>query len=144
MTSTDTLRSLTETVFDSVEGYRLAIDKAESLELKDALRERLEKRQETLEAMNTELERQGGDIVTKGTMTGDLHRMWLGIADMFESGDEAAAERVEEGEEYLADKFVSVMEDDDLDPETRAVLEECFIEVEEGETFSDALEEQYD
>ena len=144
MTSTETLRSLTETVFDSVEGYRLAVDKADSLELKDALRERLEKRQETLEAMNAELERQGGDVVTKGTMTGDLHRLWLNVADLFESGDEAAAERVEEGEEYLADKFVSVMEDDELDAETRAVLEDCFIEIEEGETFSDALEEQYD
>lgn len=144
MTSTDTLKSLTETVYDSVEGYRLAIDKADSVELKDALRERLERRQETLEALNAELERQGGDIVTKGTMTGDLHRLWLNVADLFESGDEAAAERVEEGEEYLADKFESALDDDDLDPQTRAVLEECFVEIEEGETFSDMLEEQYD
>lgn len=144
MTSTSTLKTLTETVYDSVEGYRLAIDKAESTELKEALTERLERRMETLEAMNDELERQGGQVVAKGTTTGDLHRMWLRIADLFESGDEAAAERVEEGEEYLADKFATALEEEDLDPETRAVLEECYEEVQEGEAFGDLLEDAYD
>lgn len=137
------LKTLTDTVYDSIEGYRKAIEKADSPHLKKLLNDRLRQREQTLEKLNAELQRQGEELVTKGTVTGELHQMWLGIADMFESGDEAAAERVEEGEDYLKSKFESALKDDDLDPQERAVVQQCFDEICQGERFGDMIERQY-
>lgn len=137
-----TFKTLVDTTFDSVEGYRKAAEKADSPALKRALTDRLQQRQATLDTLNAELQRTGDDLVTKGTVTGELHQLWLGIADMFESGDEAAAERVEEGEDYIRDKFKSAL-DSDLDPQERAVIQQAYAEISEGERFGDMIEKQY-
>ena len=138
------LKTLTDTTYDSIEGYRKAAEKADSPQLKRALGERRERREGTLATLNAELQRRGDELVTKGTMTGELHQLWLGITDLFENGDEAAAERVEEGEDYLKGKFESALEDDDLDPQERTVIQQCYAEICEGERFGDTVEQMTD
>ena len=142
--SSTTFKSLTDTTFDSVEGYRKAAEKADSPQLQQALNQRLQQREQTLRQMNAELERQGDELVTKGTMTGEAHQMFASISDMFESGDEAAAERVEEGEDYIKNKFQEAIESDQLEAQERAVVEQCYNEICEGEQFGDMIEKQYD
>ncbi|WFL77442.1 PA2169 family four-helix-bundle protein [Altererythrobacter arenosus] len=137
-------KSLTDTTFDSVEGYRKAAEKAESPSLKQALTQRCQQREQTLQQMNAELQRQGDELVTKGTVSGELHQLWMGITDMFENGDEAATERVEEGEDYIKGKFESALKSDALDVQERAIVEQCYNEICEGERFADMLEHQYD
>lgn len=136
-------KSVVDTVFDSVEGYRKAAEKAHSEELKRALCERRESREKTLATLNAELERNGDELVSKGTVAGAAHRLWTDISDMFENGDEAAAERVEEGEKYLAGKIREVLEDSDLSESERLVLQKCLTEVEEGKRFGQMIEERY-
>ncbi|SMQ73950.1 conserved hypothetical protein [Altererythrobacter xiamenensis] len=142
--SSTIFKSLTDTTFDSVEGYRKAADKADSPQLKQALQQRCQQRQETLGKMNAELQRQGDELVTKGTMTGEAHQMWASITSAFENNDEAAAERVEEGEDYIKGKFESALEDDDLQADERTVVQQCYAEISEGERFGDLIERQYD
>lgn len=141
---TKVLKTLTDTVYDSVEGYRKASEKADSPALKSALQDRLQQREKTLATMNAELQRHGEDLVTKGTVTGELHQMWMSIADLFERGDEAAAERVEEGEDYLKSKFEAALDNDSLEPGERSVIQECYNEVCAGEAFGDQIARQYD
>ncbi|TMM49077.1 ferritin-like domain-containing protein [Qipengyuania marisflavi] len=143
MTST-ILKTLTDTTHDSVDGYRKAAEKANSPQLKQALNERLQKREATLGTLNAELQRRGEELVTKGTAAGGLHRIWTEITDMFENGDEAAAERVEEGEDYIKGKFDAALKNDDLDPQDRAVIQQCYAEICEGEKFGNMIEKQYD
>ena len=143
MTST-VFKSLTDTTFDSVEGYRKAAEKADSPQLKQALNQRLQQREQTLRQMNAELERQGDELVTKGTMAGEAHQMFASISDVFESGDEAAAERVEEGEDYIKNKFQEAIEINQLEAQERAVVERCYNEICEGERLGDMIEKQYD
>lgn len=142
--ATTTFKSLTDTTFDSVEGYRQACDKADSPQLKQALQQRLQQREQTLKQMNAELERQGDELVTKGTMTGEAHQLWASITSAFESDDEAAAERVEEGEDYIKGKFESALNDDNLDTQERAIVQQCYAEICEGEQFGDMIERQHD
>lgn len=144
MTGTTILETLTDTTFDSVEGYRKAAEKADNPQLKQALNDRLQARQKTLDTLNAELTRSGGELVTKGTTAGAAHRIWADVTDMFESGDEAAAERVQEGEDYLAGKFREAIEHSDLDPQQRSVIEQCYAEISEGERFGNMIEKQYD
>ena len=73
------LKSLVETTFDSVEGYRKAAETAKSPQLKAVLTQQAQKRQSTLDALNQELVRVGGHAVTSGTTAGGLHRLWADI-----------------------------------------------------------------
>ena len=138
------LETLIDTTYDSVEGYSKAAGLAKTPALKQALEARASERQATLDALNAQLVRLGGDLVTKGTMAGGLHRVWLNLTSMFENGDEAAVDRVEEGEDYLARKFEEALEHTDLDRETRAVIEAAQSEVREGARLADRLEKRYD
>lgn len=142
--SQTTLETLLDTTYDSVEGYRKAASLAKSPALKQVLDAQAARRQQSLDSLNTELVRIGGTLVTKGTMTGSLHRLWVDLTAMFESGDDAAVGRVEEGEDYLAGKIDEALEHTDLDPQTRAVIEHVRAEVREGERLADRLERQYD
>ena len=143
-TTRSTLKSLVETTFDSVEGYRKAAETAKSPPLKAVLTQQAQKRQSTLDMLNQELVRTGGDSVTSGTTAGGLHRLWVDITSLFEKSDEAAAERVEEGEDYLVKKFEEALKAQDLDPSARAAIEKAYLEVKEGERLTDQLAHQYD
>ncbi len=144
MAANTVLKTLTDTAFDSIEGYSKAAEKANDPRLKSALLKRRERREQTVAALNAEIQRQGGELITKGTLTGEAHQLWLSISDAFEDGNEAAAERVEEGEDYLKGKFESALEDDDLDPQSRTVVQQCYAEICEGERFGDMIDQQYD
>ena len=143
MSNISTLKSLTQTTFDSVEGYRKAIDKAEDRSLKDALSDRMQKRENTLEKLNTTLSQQGEDTITSASTSASAHQTWINIADSFSNGNEAAAERVEEGEDYIAGKFRDALEDEDLTGEVRSVVEQACNEIQQAEKFSDMLEREY-
>ena len=142
--SSTVFKSLTDTTFDSVEGYRQAGEKADSPQLKQALQQRCQSREQTLQQMNAQLQRQGDELVTKGTMTGEAHQMWQSITSAFENNDEAAAERVEEGEDYIKGKFEQALESDQLEAQERAIVQQAYAEICEGERFGDMIAKQYD
>ena len=142
--ASSTFKSLTDTTFDSVEGYRQAGEKATDPQLKQALQQRQQQRENTLRQMNAELERQGDELVTKGTVTGEMHQMWQSITGSFGDKNETAAERVEEGEDYIKGKFESALEGDQLEAQERSVVQQCYNEICEGEQFGDMIERRYD
>ncbi len=133
------IETLIDTVHDSIEGYRRAGETADSTGLKTVFTNQIDRRRRTLEALNVELGRLGGEVTTKGTVTGALHQLWLQVADAFESGDEAAIGRVQEGEDYLTSKFETALEMTDLDPQTRSVIEAALGEVRQGESLARQL-----
>lgn len=143
MQNINILKSLAQSTFDSVEGYRKAIDKAESPALKSALERRLNSREQTLSKLNSVLDINGEDRITSASMTGKAHHAFLSIADAFENGNEAAVERVEEGEDYLAEQFRDVLKDESWDASVRTIVQQAAREVFEAERFSDMLETQY-
>lgn len=143
MNKIDTLQSLTQTTYDSVEGYRKAIDTANSPAIKSALQNRLNSRERTLETLNSALEANGGKRVTSTSATASAHQMFMSIADAFEDSDENAIERVEEGEDYIVGQFKDALEDNVVDTALRSVIETAYQDVRSGERFSDMMEKQY-
>lgn len=143
-TNTALLTSLTQTVIDSVEGYRLAAEHASSPRLKQILHEAHNKRRKIVDKLNGELSWLGEETVDKGSAAGSMHRAWVNISTAFQDGDKAAAKRVEEGEDYIKEKFEKALERKDWDIRTRQALEEAFAEIREGERLTDQLEKEYD
>ncbi|NNC60636.1 MAG: PA2169 family four-helix-bundle protein [Erythrobacter sp.] len=143
MTSTNVLKTLADTTCDSVKGYKQCAEKANDPAIKQALQRRGQQREQTLSMLNAEIARQGGEPVTDGTISGGAHRIWTTITSAFEDNDEAVAERVEEGEDYIAGKFQEALDNADLDPQSRQVVQQCAAEIQQGERFGDMLEQQH-
>jgi uncharacterized protein (TIGR02284 family) len=141
-TNTTVLETLIDTMHDSVEGYRKAAAAAQTPGVRRVLENQGAKRRRSLDRLNSELVRQGGGLMTKGTTAGALHHVWLEITTLFENGDEAALGRVQEGEDYLAGKIDEALDDTRLDPSTRALLQEVRAEVREGERLAEQIEQQ--
>ncbi len=143
MTNINILKSLTQTTYDSVEGYRKAADVAKSPALKRALETRQQKRAMTLSTLNSGLQELGVQPITDVSVSGKVHQMFLKITDALETGDEAAAERVEEGEDYIAEQFRIALNDNDLEARVKGWVSTAYTEVSEGERFGDMIEKQY-
>lgn len=138
------LKSLVQTTIDSAEGYQRASETANSPHLKSVLREQSEKRRRLVTELNQELVRIGGESQDRGSTIGSLHHVWTRMTEAFANGDEAATDRVEEGEDYIEKKFSEALEDKDWDPRTRDVLQRAHSQIKEDEQLTDRLEEQYD
>ncbi len=138
------LETLTDTAFDSVLGYEKAAEKATNAGLKQTLITQAATRRSTIDALNREIVRLGGTARTDGSTLGAAHRAFTSLADAFGDSNERAAERVEEGEDYLEKKFREALDDTDLAPESRIVVEAAHREISEGERLTDRLAEQFD
>lgn len=142
-TALSTLQTLTDTAVDSAIGYETAAEKAKNAALKQTLQEQAGKRRDTVRTLNEEIVRLGGERRESGSTMGAAHRAFTSLAAAFEDNDEAAAERVEEGEDYIDKKFVEALRNTDFTPETRRVVERAHAEIQEGERISDRLKRQF-
>ena len=143
-TGLNALQTLTDTAVDSAIGYETAAAKAKNAALKQTLNQQAAKRRETVRMLNDELVRLGGERREKGSTMGAAHRAFTSLADAFQDSNEAAAERVEEGEDYIDKKFREALDRADFAPETRLVVERAHAEIKAGERLTDTLEKQFD
>lgn len=143
MTNIQTLKSLTQITYDSVDGYRKATEVAKSPALKRALEARREKRSATLAALNSGLQELGEEPITSTSMKGDAHQLFMEITEAVKNGDSAAANRVEEGEDYLAEQFRIALDTTEFDAQTKGWVTTALAEISEGERFGDMIEKQY-
>lgn len=144
MQNIELLKSLTQTTYDSVQGYTDAAQKADAGALKTALEQRRDKRSQTLSMMNRALIDNGGEAVTSTSASRKAHAAWTGLTDAISSGDKAVVERIEEGEDHLKSEFKDALDDDArTEPELRRVIEKAYTEIQEGERFTDMLEKKY-
>ncbi len=139
-----TLDKLTAIAIDSAHGYEKAAELATTPQLAQVLRDQAGKRRQVIEDLNGQIERLGGERRTDGSAMGAAHRVWTTITDAVSKGDEEAAERVEEGEDYIEKQFREALDDSDLGTETREALVRAHSQIAEGEKLTDRLEKQYD
>lgn len=137
------LQTLTDTAIDSVKGYEKAAEKAADPKLKNTLTQQASKRRATVEQLNAELTKLGGEPRTDGSTAGAAHRAWVSLADAIGDKDENAAKRVEEGEDYICEKFKEAITDDKLSPAPLAVVQQAYSEIRESERVTDALKQAY-
>ncbi|MDJ0977242.1 MAG: PA2169 family four-helix-bundle protein [Erythrobacter sp.] len=144
MKTIELLKDLTQTTYDSVEGYRKAAEAAEKPAFKKAFERRRDTRAQTLEQLNNALQANSEAPITSASVAGETHRMFLTITDTLTQGDDAIIARVEEGESYLATKFENALANESsLDASMRLTVRDAFRDIREGERFGAMLEKQY-
>lgn len=144
MNNIELLKDLTQTTYDSVEGYRKAAETAEKSAFKKAFERRRDMRGKTLQHLNNALLANSQPPITEASVQGEAHQLFLTLTDTFADGDKAVIARVEEGERYIANKFENALaEDSGITPGIRLTLQEAYRDISEGEKFSAMLEEQF-
>ena len=128
-----TLNSLIATTIDSIDGYHESAQAAESSRFAEMFNNRASERREVLTKLQAEVGRLGGKPEDDGTALAAAHRGFVDLKSAVTGRDDKAIiNEVERGEDHIKEKFERAMEDTDLLPETRMVIEECYASVRRG------------
>lgn len=126
------LKTLADTLADSVNGYRDAAQHVEAENFRQMFTEMADERSSVLGDLQAEVRRLGGDADRDGSTLGYLHQRWLDLkASITGRDDKAVINEVERGEDYLKDKFETAL-GGSLDADTRAVVERAYGSVRQG------------
>ncbi|QDP19869.1 ferritin-like domain-containing protein [Sphingomonas xanthus] len=118
------LKTLADTVADSVNGYRHAAQHAEQPQMQSLFTALVNERDRTLRDMNKLLYAEGVDPDRDGTTLGYLHQRWLDFKANFAGRDDRAViEEVLRGEEYLIEKLESALAAANMTADVAAMIE---------------------
>jgi uncharacterized protein (TIGR02284 family) len=128
-----TLNSLLETTLDSVDGYAEAAKDAKSQSLTSLFRDRSNERKQVASALQQRVRMLGGKPEEEGTVLASAHRMFVNLRASLTSHDnKAVVDEVERGEDHIKAKFEDAMKDEDVSPETKAVIANVYASVRSG------------
>lgn len=135
------LNDVTETLIDSCKGYQKCVDVSEdSYALRSNFTERAQRRSLMIQEFQNEVRNLGGEPKEDGSVAGAAHRAWTDITTLFQDDEKAAVEAIDDGEDFLADKIQSKLEDGALAPRTRELLQQAHADARDGERFAEALD----
>ena len=127
------LETLTSTLNDSIKGYRDSAEHVESQEFREMFNDFASQREQAATELKAEVRRLGGEPDEDGSTMGSLHQTWVDLKSAITGRDDKAIiNEVERGEDYLKAKFETALNDSDLAPECRAVVERAYQSVREG------------
>jgi uncharacterized protein (TIGR02284 family) len=130
---TVTLNTLIGTLIDSIDGYQKAATDTENTRFAEMFNARARERQQALTGLQAAVARLGGNPEDDGTTAGAAHRGWINLKEaVLGRDDEAIVNEVERGEDYLKEKFETVMNNKDLPPEARTAVEQAWQSVKAG------------
>jgi len=128
-----TLNTLIATTIDSVTGYENSAKDIANQRFAEIFRERANERQQVVEQLRAEVRRLGGNPEDDGSFMGKTHQRFEDMKAAITGQDEKAIiNEVERGEDYLKEKFETVLNSDALSGESRSVVERCYQSVRSG------------
>jgi uncharacterized protein (TIGR02284 family) len=138
-----TLETLTTTLIDSVNGFEEAAKDTENPRFEQLFNQYAQERRQAVETLQSEIRRLGGDPPTDGSIMGKTHQTWLDLkAAVGARNDEQVIKSVENGEDYLKEKFETALNSGDLTGEARQAVERAYQSVRSGHDRMSALKHQ--
>ena len=127
------LKTLTDTLADSVNGYRDAAQHVDSDQFREMFNRLADDRSQALSDLGSEVVRLGGSADRGGSTLGNLHQRWLDLkAGITGRDDKAVINEVERGEDYLKEKFEAALRTDSLELDVRTAIERAYGSVRQG------------
>jgi len=127
------LNSLIKTTLDSVKGFRDAAKDAESTRYADLFAEFAQERSQVASSLQAEVSRLGGNPEDDSSFLAAAHRTFMDLKQAFTGNDDKAIiQEVERGEDHIKAKYEEALQDADLDPSSRSVVEQAFQSVKAG------------
>lgn len=127
------LNTLTTTTIDSANGFERSAENVDSPRFRSMFEEFGRERREVVGRLQERVRQLGGTPNDDGSMKADLHRRWEDMRKAIAGGDDKQViEEVERGEDYIKEKYETALRDDELSPETRTLIQECFVSIRRG------------
>lgn len=128
-----TLNTLIATTIDSINGFENSAKDIDNERLAQIFRERANERQQVVEQLRSEVRRLGGEPQADGSFMGKTHQRWEDLKAAIAGGDEKRiVNSVEAGEDYIKEKYETVLNEGNLTGETRSVVERAYQKIREG------------
>jgi uncharacterized protein (TIGR02284 family) len=128
-----TLNGLIETTLDSADGYAEAAKDAKSPSLISLFRERSVERKQVASTLQQRVLLLGAEPEKDGTVLASAHRVFVNLRASLTSNDnKAVVDEVERGEDHIKAKFEDAMKDQDVSPDTKAVISDVYASVRNG------------
>ena len=127
-----TLNNLIQTCRDGEEGFRAAAEGVKDAELKELFHGYSRQRASFAGELQDEVRRLGGEAAETGSVTGSLHRGWLGLKAALTGADERAVlAECERGEDSALAAYRAAL-GVDMPASVRTAVERQFAEVREA------------
>ncbi len=127
------LNGLIETTIDSVDGYRRSAQEASSSRFSSEFLNRANEREQVVSKLRDQVRQLGGSPEDDGSVLAAAHRAFLSLKDKVTGADDTAIiGEVDHGETYLANKWEAALKDEQLSPQVRQVVQQCYDSVREG------------
>ena len=126
------LNSLIETTIDSADGYREAAKEAEKPTFKALFEARSFERQQVASDLQGVVRTLGGDPEDDGTILAKAHRAFLDVKHALLRDEQAVVNSVENGEDFIKNKFETALEDSDVSATTRETIRRAYSTVKDG------------
>ena len=140
-TTTDILNDILETLIDSTDGYEKSAELAERDSFKNFFARRAVSRRAMASAVRDEIIKLGDTPESDGTILASAHRAFMKLTTAVRDTDEAVIEAVDDGEEYLRNKFERALAHEELSTEIKAMLRNFQGELKADGRLIDHLEE---
>ena len=127
------INSLITTTIDSANGFDEAANDARSDRFRTMFREYASERRQCVSRLQEAVRQLGGTPEDDGSTKAAAHRAWLNLKDALTGdSDKQIIEEVENGEDYIKEKYEAALRDDKLSPSARSAIEEAFRSVRSG------------
>ncbi len=128
-----TLKTLTSTMNDSINGFRHSAEHVESQEFRQMFTQFATQREEAAAELKAAVRQQGGNPDEDGSTLGSLHQTWVDLKSAITGRDDKAIiNEVERGEDYLKEKFEGALRHTDLPAEARTAVQQAWTSVRAG------------
>ena len=135
-----TLKTLTSTLNDSINGFRHSAEHVESQEFRQMFTQLASDREQATAELKAAVRQQGGNPDEDGSTLGSLHQTWVDLKSAVTGRDDKAIiNEVERGEDYLKEKFETALEGETLTGDARAAVERAYQSVRNGHDQVSAL-----
>jgi uncharacterized protein (TIGR02284 family) len=132
-TNVTTLNTLIATTIDSIEGYQDSAEAVENPQFRQLFQELARDRQQVLPQLQAEVARLGGNPEDDGSTLGAAHRAFVDLKSAITGRDDKAIiNEVERGEDYIKEKYETALNNADLAPESRSVVQQAYESVRRG------------
>ena len=136
------LNSLIRTTLDSCKGFEDASDDASGAH-GQFFSQMAQERSQVASQLQAQVVALGGDAEDDSSFTGAAHRGFMNLKQaVMGDSDEAVIEEVERGEDYIKGKYEAALQDGELSPETRAVIQQAYQSVRKGHDTASSLKHQ--
>lgn len=129
MADVEIINDLSERLHDSIAGYKKAAEISNRSDFKSLFMQRADARLAWAEKFKARVEELGGAPKTEPSVAGRAHTLFLDIGAAFQDDDAASINAVRKAEEKLAERFAKALDESDLAPHSRMLVQSALTEI---------------